>query len=199
MTLVGLLVGAAARSVGPNWLAVHLPIEHDWWHSSDYCMPRGREAFTRRCYSPSEVAEVTRELRERLRPTGVVLLYAADKVHSSGPIVCPSLFHANATHRLQLPKAIPYTLRNAAEQFFAAVAPAGFVGNSFSTFSKGVALMRTQQQQNQRAAAPSYAYDCGPLEHPLWTMPKGRRSVSLAHPGFALMRSVEPARCGFAT
>ena len=102
-----------------------------------------------------------------------------------------------------------YTLRNAAEQFFAASAPVGFVGNSFSTFSKGIALMRAMDRARAQSPTrnlvvseavsepPAYAYDCAPLEHKFWTMPRRRPSVSLAHPGFAHMQVLEPSRCGY--
>ena len=46
---------------------------------------------------------------------------------------------------MKLPKQTDasYTVRAAVEMFVAARAPAGFYGNSFSTFSRGVALLRS--------------------------------------------------------
>lgn len=191
--LVDALSAAATRHAGSTWLAAHLPIEHDWWHDSAMCTPRGREAFTKRCYSPADVAAITRALRELRRPSGVLLLFAADKVSKHGPHICPSHF-GNATYRLQLPGTVAYTLRNAAELFFAASAPMGFVGNTFSTFSKAVALLRTQRAARRDT---SWAYDCAPIEHHLWTPPNGRSLITLAHPGFEHMRVLEPQRCGY--
>ena len=87
----------------------------------------------------------------------------------------------NETIKLKLPAAsLPYTLRNAVEQFFAARAPVAFYGNSFSTFSKGVALMRGLR----KAPSPSFAFDCAAANLP------ERRSmfVTAAHPGFEHLR-----------
>ena len=126
--------------------------------------------------------------------------------------MCAKRF-GNATFKLQLPNEIAYTLRNAAELFLAASAPAGFVGNSFSTFAKAVALLRAQRHAAQPANAAasssspaaeqtaslgvvSYAYDCAAIEKELWRMPKGRPSISLAHPGFEQMSVLQPSRCG---
>ena len=47
-----------------------------WW-STGWCSAIRREAFTRRCYAPKEVARLTREARKYA--TGTVLLYAYDK------------------------------------------------------------------------------------------------------------------------
>ena len=53
-----------------------------------------------------------------------------------------------------------YTLRAAAELFIAAAAPGGFYGNSFSTFSNGVALLR-RFGGNQSTLGGTFSYDCG--------------------------------------
>ena len=96
---------------------------------------------------------------------------------------------------------MPYTLRNAAEQFFAARAPAGFYGNAHSTFSKGIAAMRdtTQSDDDDTAriqADASFAYDC------TLALVKNRRinarprdSIVAAHPGFRLLRTLQPDEC----
>ena len=154
--LLRALEAEAVRRAGPRWDAVHLTIEKDWWWSSSFCAPRLREGRIRRCFAPSEVARAIAPARGASGATGTVLLYAYDKVSDLGPPVCASDFGPN-TVKLVLQSRTPaarmsraacvadsscYTIRNAAEQFLAAMAPAGFYGNRFSTFSKGVALMR---------------------------------------------------------
>ena len=90
-----------------------------------------------------------------------------------------------------------YTYRNAAEEFFAASAPAGFYGNSFSTFAKGVAMLRAPPAPNGSSSPPpafaSFAFDCAPHESPGWF----DRTVSftLAHPGFELLQGLDEANC----
>ena len=190
--LVDALVTAAQQHAGPRWAAIHLPIERDWWWTSAWCEGSRREAFTRRCWAPTEVAQLTAPARENA--TGTVLLYAHDKVAtrqkpavflsgsgrlSVGPVVCHADFGAR-TFKLQLTTTVPYTLRNAAEQFFAAKAPSGFFGNSFSTFSKGVALMRS-------SADVSYAYDCARLDYDHWEA-RAKRGIVPSHPGFWRLR-----------
>jgi len=60
----------------------------------------------RRCYSPTEVAEITREARRG--SSGTLLMYAADKLsHERGPHVCLSSF-GNQTLKLSLPTELPY-------------------------------------------------------------------------------------------
>ena len=192
--LVIALVREAERHVGFTWAAIHLPIERDWWIDSDYCKPRRAEGYTQRCFSPSQVAQVTRRSRLEHQTSGVVLLYAHDKVSTAyGPPVCFEDFErggGNGTGsgravKLLLPREIDYTIRNAAEEFFAARAPGPFYGNSFSTFSKGVALLRHVQPRATRrhtTAPRSFAYDCALREYKGWD--KELVSVSVAHPGF---------------
>lgn len=96
-----------------------------------------------------------------------MLIFAADKVAELGPPVCTSQF-GNGTIKLLLsPSDASYTIRNAAEQYLAARAPAGFYGNRFSTFSKGVALMRAARSINRRqqeAGSIAAAADTGAKE-----------------------------------
>ena len=66
------------------------------------------------------------------------------------------------------------------------------MGNTYSTFSKAVALLRAPR-------AVSWAYDCAPIERALWTLPKGRQPISVMHPGFAHTRPLEPERCGYSS
>ena len=107
-----------------------------------------------------------------------------------------------------------YTIRNAAEQFLAVRAPAGFFGNRFSTFSKGIALLRAAKgvppHMAGSAATPpradanasrggevdtltvrltdwgsaSFAYDCASIA------PEVIKPVFTAHPGFHLLRQL---------
>ena len=89
--------------------------------------------------------DATRLSLAEQRATGTLMMVAHDKVASMGPPLCLSAF-GNASFKLVLDARIPYTLRNAAEQFFAARAPAGFYGVTSSTFSKGVAAMRAARR-----------------------------------------------------
>eukprot|EP00966_Prymnesium_polylepis_P144734 3342209-Prymnesium_polylepis.1 len=108
---------------------------------SPFCN-RGRYP-TQRCFTPTEVASLTRAHRHRHhRSTGTVLFYAAENLSPRGPAVSLPEFGAR-TVKAEMPKSLPYTMRAAAEFYLAASAPAGFYGNSFSTFSRGVALMRS--------------------------------------------------------
>lgn len=152
-----------------------------------------------------------------------MLLYAHDKVSELGPPVCASDFGGRTVKLLLLPlsaglqsfhrpysasvnrradgiaeaegEQLCYTLRNAAEQFLAARAPGGFYGNRFSTFSKGVALMRAARRSSAVApwdmrnaeeasdwASQSFAYDCATSALELI------KPVFTAHPGFHLLR-----------
>ena len=203
-TLVDVLIVEAKQRAGPRWAAVHLPIEKDWWWGSDWCHGRKEELYTRRCYAPAEVALLTR--RARSDATGTVLLYAYDKAarrdspwtwetHNGqfseyGPPVCLDAF-GSATFKLQLPSHIPYTFRNAAELFFAARAPAGFFGNSYSTFSKGIALLRATPGRDGR----SYAYDCALREKGHW-QPSAQLGIVANHPGFIHLRPLSNASAG---
>ena len=192
-------VAAAAVSVaGARWAAIHLPIECDWWWASKYCQAKPGEAFTRRCYSPKDVAEITQPTRQKLGATGAVLFYAADKVCDTGPAVCPEDFGASAV-KVLLPQTLPYTFRNTVEQFLAVRAPAGFFGNSYSTFSKGVALTRAQSPGGDASSGKSFAYDCARIEYPGWPSQKRggahTSAVTLTHPGFVSLETIQPGRC----
>ena len=190
--LVDDLVAAAVRHAGPRWAAVHLPIERDWWWDTSFCSPRRAHSFLQRCFAPSEVAEQIRDSLAMQRATGVVLLYAHDKVSSLGPPVCHAAF-GRPTFKLLLNATLPYTLRNAAEQFLAARAPTGFYGNALSTFSKGVATMRESSDERTNA---SFAYDCTlSLVQTRRFVGRPRESIVSAHPGFRLLQPVRPERC----
>ena len=201
--LVDAFEAAAVQHAGERWSAVHLPIEADWWWVSTFCIPRRSEAFTRRCFSPAEVASITHQMRSKLQSTGSVLLYAPDKVSADGPPLCAGAF-GQRTLKLSLTVSsatgISYTYRTAAELFFAARAPAGFFGNAFSTFSKGVALLRgrpagtNETLTEAQESMGSFAYDCAEQELPLDQ--RTRQSIATAHPGFAALVTSEPSRCG---
>ena len=186
--LVAQLVDSANLHAGPRWAAVHLAIERDWWWDSEICVPRRSQAFLRRCYSPSEVADIIRGSLAEQRATGTLMMVAHDKVASMGPPLCLSAF-GNASFKLVLDARIPYTLRNAAEQFFAARAPAGFYGVTSSTFSKGVAAMRAARRSDRLS---TFAYDCASwaMERRVWTPDKA--DISIAHLGFEALRTIEP-------
>ena len=192
--LVDSLMIQARKLAGNHFDAVHLPIEQDWWWDSLWCNPKEYENYTRRCFSPAEVSSLTAPQRRRSRATGTVLMYAADKVHRKGPYVCVGAF-GKETHKLQLPLTVDYTYRNAAEQFFAAAAPAGFYGNAYSTFSKGIALLRIGQSGLN---GQSFAYDCAlhDMQRGTWTYLE--RSIVANHPGFTELKTL-PGLCGGAT
>lgn len=190
--LVSALVTHAVQLAGSRWAAVHLPVERDWWWVSDFCRPRSTELWGRRCFSPLEVSRAIDGTLRSVRSSGTVLLYAPDKVHVDGPPVC--MEGPNAV-KLLLPAEIPYTVRNAAEQFFAVASPAGFFGNSYSTFSKGVAIMR--HWAGARGGLPnhavhSFAYDCAKPVSPWW--PISNPHITLAHPGFEFLQTLPDHR-----
>ena len=134
--LVASHVEQARAGAGPRWSAVHLRIERDWWRQSGFC-----RRSPRRCFPPDEVARIIAPSRAAGNSTGAVLFYAADNLDPAGPRVRRSDFGAK-TSRLLAPPDTAYTLRAASEFFAAAAAPGGFYGNSYSTFSRGVALLR---------------------------------------------------------
>ncbi len=179
--LLDRLLALAEVKAGTHWAAVHMPIELDWYWETRMCHPED-SVGVRRCYSPAEVAEITRGARRGT--TGTLLMYASDKVSFRGPHVCLTAF-GNATYKLALPAELPYTLRNAAEQFLAASAPAGFFGCSFSTFSRGTALLRGKDQ-------PSYSYDCSPV---IPELAPHATNGALNSAGFRLLRMADRSRC----
>mmetsp|Transcript_26517 Transcript_26517/g.60017 ORF Transcript_26517/g.60017 Transcript_26517/m.60017 type:complete len:170 (-) Transcript_26517:341-850(-) len=169
-----------------------MPIERDWWWDTNWCHPRRREVFAVRCFSPSEIANITQPSRVSLGTTGILLMYGHDKVSGYGPPVEFKSFGDRA-FKLILPTNVVYTIRNAAEQFMAASAPAGFYGNAYSTFSKGVALMRAGSlHSGSLASRRSFAYDCALATHDTWIP---HTSVVDSHPGFHLLEALRPERC----
>ena len=121
-----------------------------------------------------------------------MLLFAADKVSPQGPTLCYDRF-GTGTVKLQLPSRVAYLYRNAAEQWLAASAPGGFFGNAYSTFDKGVALLRSSVVTSDGSTA-SFAYDCA-----LATRRAGcwqqRDSIVSSHPGFGKLRTLPGRRC----
>ena len=190
---------AHARDLaGPRWAAIHLPVEKDWWWESDYCLPRAAEQFTRRCFTSLEVARITNGTRQQHAATGVVLLFAPNKVPwHLGPAICKSHYGGARVEKLILPTATTldaqahYTMKSAIELFFATRAPGGFFGNRFSTFSKGVALIRAATTRalgadpSSSSGGGSFAYDCA--------ADAAVRSIHSAHPGFYHLRPVVDA------
>ena len=186
----------ARARVGARYVAIHLPIERDWWWESNFCKPRANDyprPHARRCFTPAEVAHRTARVRTRLGASGALLLYAQDKVGatrhpyagSPGPAVCADDFGGAATvQKLALPAAkLNYTLRNAAEQWLAARAPVAFFGNSHSTFSQGVALMRGASPSGS-ARGRSFAYDCVASREAASWASHTSPALRMAHPGF---------------
>ena len=68
-------------------------------------------------------------------------LPACGQLARGNPPVTPEDFGPHVT-KLEVPRNLPYTIRAATEFFVAARTPGVFYGNSFSTFSRGVSLMR---------------------------------------------------------
>mmetsp|Transcript_633 Transcript_633/g.1414 ORF Transcript_633/g.1414 Transcript_633/m.1414 type:complete len:391 (-) Transcript_633:181-1353(-) len=160
--IVNRLRTMASALAGDRWAGVHLRIESDWWYISGFCNQRRHHA--KRCYTPDEVAQLTRPIRAAQASTGTVLFYAANLVSKRGPVVNTSSFGPR-TIKMSLPQELPYTMQAAVELFLAASSVGGFFGNSFSTFSKGVALMRRVQAARDAGMLYSYSYDCGGYVH----------------------------------
>ena len=202
-TIVDALEATAnSKANGKGWSALHLPIERDWWWESNFCAPRENESYHRRCYTPKQAAAVTQSHRMQSGAAATFLMYAHDKVSTRGPAVCANDFGSSSAgvggggggraYKLALPSSLAYTVRNAAEQFFAARAPIAFYGNLRSTFSKGVALLRAM-----RGGLPSFAYDCS------WNRTfiardgtnRSLLTVLKAHPGYAHLRPLPQRNC----
>ena len=145
-SVVSELAAAAATAAGRHWAAIHLRIEQDWWLESGFC--NVNRYPVRRCIPPAEAAAVTSGHRLRHGTTGAVLLYAANNLAPGNPPISHADFGAQ-TVKLRIREELPYTIRAAAEFFLASGAPAGFYGNSVSTFSRGVSAA----PQRRRAAA----------------------------------------------
>ena len=216
--LIGALKREAVRRAGDRWTAVHMPIENDWcndpqltttlaspqvsplilphrWFTSNgWCASRKLEDHTRRCFTPAEVANLTSAVRRDLNSTGTVLLFAHEKVNSRGPSLCLDAFGERAV-KLALDRfKVSYLYRNAAEEFLAADAPAGFLGNSYSTFSKSVALLRSAHLDLQ-LRKQSWAYDCAlPDSRHRWFPVQATESIVANHPGFARLDTL-PGHC----
>ena len=186
------LLTQARSMAGPNWAAVHLRIEHDWWVKSGFCRPGLMASrLTRRCFDTKTVANLTAANRRARGVTGVVLLYAADKLFTGGPTVNPLADFGQGALKLRLPHNLSYAERATLEMYVAVNAPGGFYGNSYSSFSRGVGILREcaragsgcarTPRMDQSVAASgrnlpidqqargvwsgdseSFAYDCGP-------------------------------------
>ena len=136
--LVASHVERARAGAGPRWSAVHLRIERDWWVQSGFC-----RRSPRRCFPPDEVARIVAKSRAIGNSSGAVLIYAADNLDpQKGPVVRRAAFGEATTQLSHSARDTAYTIRAASEFFAAAAAPGGFYGNSYSTFSRGVALLR---------------------------------------------------------
>ena len=152
--------------------------------------------FATLCTTAMHTASLAhKQARRTLGASGVVLLFAADKVSPQGPTLCYGKF-GTGTVKLQLPSRVAYLYRNAAEQWLAASAPGGFFGNAYSTFDKGVALLRSSASASDSSKA-SFAYDCA-----LATWSAGcwqqRDSIVSSHPGFGKLRTLPGRKCSCA-
>jgi hypothetical protein len=154
------------EGAGLHWSAVHLRIESDWMFLAQFCV---LQRYTpRRCFTPTEVAQITQDARARAKSTGTLLLYATDLVSPAGPVVKPRAYREPTVKLPKLANA-SYTVRAAVEMFMAAQAPAGFYGNAYSTFSRGVSLLRSGDScatgslgtPSTARSCGSYTYDCG--------------------------------------
>jgi len=182
---------------GTHWSAVHLRIESDWMFVARFC---DLKRYTpRRCFTPTEVAQITERSREHHNSTGVLLLYAAELVSRTGPYVEPQRYGQGVVKLPYIANA-SYTVRAAVEMFLAARAPAGFYGNSYSTFSRGVSILRASRKcpnERRRTATASggasgvglssppkprspclsFAYDCGEKFEKAGWLPSGCTTV----------------------
>ncbi|NBU65763.1 MAG: hypothetical protein EBS29_14860, partial [Chloroflexia bacterium] len=78
------------EGAGLHWSAVHLRIESDWMFLAQFCV---LQRYTpRRCFTPTEVAQITQDARARAKSTGTLLLYATDLVSPAGPVVKPRAY-----------------------------------------------------------------------------------------------------------
>jgi hypothetical protein len=129
-------------SSGP-WAAVHLRIERDW---NVFCDKRFRP---RRCFTQNEIGEITHTSLSTASAT--VLLYSHDLLPAH---IKPRLVrNAFCGRIIELPRATGvYVIQAAVQLFVAANASHSFHGNSYSTFSRGVALLRR--------GVNSFSYDC---------------------------------------
>lgn len=198
------MLDRAAAAAGARWASVHLRIERDWWVTSGYCRPGWMmNPLKRRCFDPQFVANRTAAHRQAHGVTGTVLLYAADAIASRGPFVRPRANFGPTSIKLHPLAKLSYTEASVVELFVAASAPSYFYGNSFSSFSRGVAMLRecsdTQSgcalfggldHRDQpvrhlwRGGYGSYAYDCGPA------------SPGAIDPELRTLALVSPKECG---
>jgi hypothetical protein len=139
-------------TLGSRWAAIHLRVERDWWVDSGFCN-RARHPV-QRCVLPDAVAKLTAPTRAVAGATGVLLLYAVDMI-PKGMVVDPLTFSPQGRTATGFPLVDTvlrrlnyseprreYTLRAALDMALAVSAPAGFFGNGFSSFSRGVAQVR---------------------------------------------------------
>ena len=193
LTMLDPLLTRARVAAGPKWAAVHLRIEYDWWVMSGFCRPGLMASrLTRRCFDTKTVANLTSANRRARGVTGVVLLYAADELFAGGPTVNPRADFGPGALKLELPRNLSYAERATLEMYMAVNAPGGFYGNSYSSFSRGVGILRECARPDGGCArvprinssiaasgrnlpiaqqaigvwsgdSDSFAYDCGPV------------------------------------
>lgn len=140
--LAGALRQIEDASVGA-WAAVHLRIERDW---NVFCDKR---FSPRRCFTHNEIGDITH--KSLTTASATVLLYSHDLLPAH---IKPRLIrNAFCGRVIELPRVTGvYVVQAAVQLFVAANASHSFHGNSYSTFSRGVALLRR--------GVRSFSYDC---------------------------------------
>jgi hypothetical protein len=167
-----------------KWAAVHLRIERDWDVFCD-----NRKFSPRRCFPHDEISNITHA--SRMSATGTVLLYSRDLLHAhTKPRQVRNAFCGRV---IDLPGVTAaYAVQAAVQLFVAASASHSFHGNSHSTFSRGVAMLRR--------GVRSFAYDCAASESigGLATLNKGqgtKGALRLSGEAGSLCRKPEDCRC----
>ncbi len=131
------------------WACVHLRLERDWTQIANMCArKRGRY-----CWYPADVKPQLERSGDAGRPL-VIALSRANTDAKTLQLVDAAFPKASF---IPEPPALSYTERAAVHMFVAAEAPV-FWGNSFSTFSRGIAMVRAAHGQR------SSAYDCADSE-----------------------------------
>jgi hypothetical protein len=118
-------------------------IERDWYV---FC---GKQFVPRRCFSHTDIGDITRASLRTASAT--VLLYSSDLLpRQLTPLLVRNAFCGRV---IELPTVNGvYAMKAALQLFIAANASHSFHGNSYSTFSRGVAMLRR--------GVRSFAYDC---------------------------------------
>lgn len=167
-----------------KWAAVHLRIERDWDVFCD-----NRKFSPRRCFTHDEISNITHT--SRMSATSTVLLYSRDLLHAH--MKPRQVRNAFCGRVIDLPVVTAaYAVQAAVQLFVAASASHSFHGNSHSTFSRGVAMLRRGVRR--------FAYDCAASGSGggLATLNKGqctKGALRLSGEAGSLCRKPEDCRC----